>query len=209
MAINNIFGTIGLVDIDVNSNFNSPILTPSTYFIRTINGVRRTVIYYDPDIFNDLIILSASLLIGADEIPWDKHYNTVHDEDTGTAGTSWKPLEDIAISIYPKPKRTSIEGLRRMDVFSTQNYKVPSDYDISNLYTYDWYIVGSANFPDNGNIQTYLNGGKNVNLYFYDADTVTLKLKITNPSGCFKWVIRNLYPGTQTKKLLVVRYPYF
>lgn len=210
MAINNnVSGTIGLVNINVNSNFNSPILTPSSYFIRTINGVRRTVVYYDPDIFENLIILSASLLIGSDEKPWREHYNTVHDEDLGTSGTAWKTLEEIAIPIYPIPKRTKIEGVRRMDVNTTHDYNVPSNYDLPNLYTYDWYIVGSANFPQNGGNQTFIGGGKSVKINFTAVDTVTLKLKITNPAGCFRWVIRNLYPGTLTKKLLVVRYPYF
>ncbi len=207
--VNNISGTIGLVNINVNSTFNSPILTPSSYFIRTINGVRRNIIYYDPDIFDNLIILSASLLIGSDEIPWTHHYNTVHDEDLGTSGTAWKTLEEIAIPIYPRPKRTQIEGIKRMDINSTHTYNVPITYDINNLFIYDWYIEGSANFPQNGNSQVFMNGGKNVNITFTEIDTVTLKLKITNPAGCFRWIIRNLYPCTPTKKLLVVRYPYF
>jgi hypothetical protein len=205
---NNIFGTIGLVNIDVNSNFNSPILTPSSYFVRTINGVRRTVIYYDPDIFTDTIIISASLLIGSDIKPWKYHYNTIHDENLGTSGTAWKPLEDIAIAIYPKPLSTNILGVQRMDVNTTQVYNIIDTYDPNNLFTYDWYIVGSAYFTTNST-ETLLNGGKSVSVFFVAVDTVTLKLKITNPSGCFRWIIRNLYPGTLTKKLLVVRYPYF
>src|SRR6478735_6647876 len=113
---NNIFGTIGLVNIDVDSKFNSPIITPSTYFIRTVNGSKRIKIYYDPDVFNDLIILSASLLIGADEVPFREHYNTVHDEDLGTSGTAWKSIEEIAIPIYPRPKKTLIIGNKKIDV---------------------------------------------------------------------------------------------
>jgi hypothetical protein len=205
---NNISGTIGLVNIG-NNKFNSPILTPTTQFVRTINGVRRTVIYFDPDIFENMVILSASLLIGNDDIPWTEHYNTVHDEDLGTSGTAWKSLEEIAIPIYPTPKRTNIEGIRRMDVNSIHKYNLSTDYDVNNIYIYDWYITGAANFPQNGNLQEYLNAGKQVNIRFTDSDTVTLKLKISNPAGCFRWVIRNLYPGTLTKKLLVVRYPYF
>jgi hypothetical protein len=207
--MNNSFGTFGLVNIDFDNNFNSPILTPSSYFVRSINGVRRTFIYYDPDLFDNMVILSASLLIGGDEIPWKEHYNTVHDEDLGTSGTAWKPLEQIAIPIYPRPKRTKIEGVRRMDVNTIHDYNIPIDYDINNNFTYDWYLVGSANFPENGNSQTFLNGGKSLKILFTDADTVTLKVKITNPAGCFRWIIRNLYPGTLTKKLLIVRYPYF
>lgn len=206
---NNISGTIGLVNININSNFNSPILTPSSFFIRTIRGVRRNVIYYDPDIFDDMVILSASLLIGTDETPWINHYNTIHDEDLGISGTNWKTLEEIAIPIYPKPKKTKIEGVRRMDINTTHDYNVPTNYDINNLFTYDWYLVGSGNFPQNSNQQTFLNGGKSVKVNFTDIDTVTLKLKISNPAGCFRWIIINLYPGTLTKKLLVVRYPYF
>jgi hypothetical protein len=208
MVNNNISGTIGLVNISVNSNFNSPILTPSSYFIRTINGIRRNVIYYDPDIFDNLIILSASLLIGSDEKPWREHYNTVHDENVGTSGTAWQTLEEIAIPIYPRPKRTKIEGVKRMDVNTTHPYNVPSTYDTTNLYTYDWYIEGSAIFTQNSST-TLLNAGKIVNIHFTVTDTVVLKLKITNPAGCFRWVIRTLYPGTLTKKLLIVRYPYF
>ena len=53
--MNNIFGSIGLVNIDVNSTTNSPILTPTTYFVRSINGVRRTSVYLDPDLFNNTV----------------------------------------------------------------------------------------------------------------------------------------------------------
>ncbi len=204
-----ISGTIGLVNYNPNSKFNSPFLTPSSYFVRTINGVRRTTVYYDSDLFDDLIILSVSLLIGSDDIPFHYHYNTVHDEDTGTSGTAWKALEEIAIPIYPRPKRTKIIGQRRMDVGSILEYHIPADYDVGDNFTYDWYLTGDAGFPDNGNSDEYLDAGKSVNIKFNSTDTITLKLKITNPGGCFRYIIRNLYPGTATKKLMVVRYPYY
>ena len=206
--MNNVFGTIGLVNINVSSPFNSPILTPSSYFIRTINGVRSTTIYYDPDIFNNLIVISASLLIGGDIKPWRLHYNTIHDEDLGTSGTAWQELKDIGIAIYPKPQRTNIIGVQRMDINTTQKYNIINTYDLNNLFIYDWYIVGSAYFTLN-NSTTLLNGGKEIFIHFTAIDTVTLKLKVSNPSGCFRWIIRNIYPGTLTKKLMVVRYPYF
>jgi hypothetical protein len=209
--MNNIFGSIGLVNIDVNSKFNNPLLTPTTYFIRTINGVNRTFIYYDSDVFDDMVVLSASLLIGVDETPWKYHYNTMHDENLGSSGTAWKAIEDIAIPIYPVPKRTHIEGLRRMDVNTTHNYNIPNDYDINDLFTYDWYILGDgANFGSGTSGSTIiLDGDKNVDITFNIIDTITLKCKISNPSGCYRWIIRKLYPGTLVKKLMVVRYPYF
>lgn len=208
MNNNNIFGTIGLVNIDVNSKFNSPIITPSTYFIRTINGSKRIKIYYDPDVFNDLIILSASLLIGADEVPFREHYNTVHDEDAGTSGTAWKSLEEIAIPIYPRPKKTLIIGNKKIDVGVIENYHIDSNYDSSNLFIYDWYILGNATFTFN-NTNQYLNAGKSVDINFPIIDTITIKLKITNEAGCFRWIIKNVFPGTKTKNILVIRYPYF
>lgn len=188
----------------------NPVSTPSSTFIRKVNGVNRTFIYYDPDIFNDTIILSCSLLIGEDQTPWYFHYNTTHDEDLGTSGTSWKTLEEICIPIYPKPKSTKIIGQKRMNVGDTLNYHISSPYDSNNIFTYDWFIDGNADFINAGtNSHIKLNAGKSVDINFPVIDTITLKCKISNPSGCFRWIIYNLYPGTLTKKLLVVRYPYF
>lgn len=188
---------------------NSPILTPTSYNIKTINNVRRTTVYYDPEVFEDTILLSASMLIGSDTIPFQYHYNTVHDEDTGVSGTEWKPLEDITIAIYPTPKRTKIEGLKKMDIGSTLNYTIETGYDPTNIYTYDWYLLGSATFPDNLNSTEYLNAGKNVNIFFPVVDNIVIKCKISNPAGCFRWVTKQVFSGQLIKSMLVVRYPYF
>lgn len=186
---------------------NSPILTPTSYNIKTVNNVRRTIVYYDPEVFEDTILLSASMLIGSDTIPFQYHYNTVHDEDTGLSGTDWKPLEAIAIAIYPVPKRTKIEGLKKMDIGSTLNYKIENGYDPTNIYTYDWYLLGNANFSNNST--EYLNAGKNVDITFPSVDNIIIKCKITNPAGCFRWITKQVFAGQLTKSMLVVRYPYF
>lgn len=203
---NNISGTIGLVNV-VNNSFNSVLLTPSNYFVRTVSGVNRVGLFFDSDIFNEQILISASLLIGTDEVPFRTHYNTTHDEITD--GTNWQPLDKITIAINPKPKKTQIIGLRRMDINSIHEYKIDDNYDPNNLFTYDWFLTGSANFPDNGNSQTFLNAGKNIRILFTDADTVSLRVRVGNSSGCFLDIMTRFFPGTLTKKLLVVRNPYF
>jgi hypothetical protein len=196
--MNNIFDSIGF-------GVNNLLLTPTTYFIKKINGSSRIFIYYDKDIFEDTVILSASQLIGEDITPWEYHYNTMHDETI-----IYDTIENIAIPIYPVPKSTKIVGLKRMDIGTFYNYHLPLDYDVNNNYTYDWYIVGNANFGQGTNgVVEILDGGKSVDIFFNDIDTITLKCKITNQNGCFRWIIKNLYPGTATKKLMIVRYPYF
>lgn len=179
-------------------------VAPITKLIKTVKGERRNFIYYDPDVFNDKILLSASLLIGDDEVPFNTHYNTVHDEDLGTSGTNFEDLENITIAIYPKPPSVMLEGVRRMEVNSSREYKLPDDYDTANNFSYDWHLEGPATFDT---IPT--TGDKKVSITFNDMGTVTLKVKITNPGGCYRWVIRNLYPGTLQRRMLVVRNPYF
>lgn len=185
----------------MTNKFNSETLTPKTYFIKTIRGVKRVGIYYEPDIFNENIVLSASLLIGADETPFRTHYNTIHDE------VLVEPIEDIAIPIYKKPESVMINGLKNVDIGKSYHYEI-LDYDLSNSYTYDWYVEGLAYFVSN-NTQSSLNAGKGVDIFFQDIDTITIKLKITNMAGCYRWIIKNVYPGTLNKKIMVVRYPYF
>jgi hypothetical protein len=177
--------------------------------VKTISGVRRNVIYYDPDLFCETILISPSLLIGIDEPPWDTHYNIAHDEDLGTSGTAWKPLEDITVAINPKPKDTQIEGQKRMLADSTHTYTIGQDepYDTGNYFTYDWRLEGSALF-DNAT-QENLNAGKEVDITFNGVQTVTISVTITNTCGCSRVVTRDVYPGTFTRNLLVVRYPYF
>jgi hypothetical protein len=177
--------------------------------VKTISGVRRNVVYYDPDLFCDTILISPSLLIGIDEPPWDTHYNIAHDEDLGTSGSAWKPLEDITVAIHPKPKDTQIEGQKRMLSDATHTYSIGTEepYDTGNYFTYDWRLEGSAIFG-NGT-QENLNAGKEVDITFNGVQTVTISVTITNTCGCFRVVTRDVYPGTFTRNLLVVRYPYF
>lgn len=182
---------------------------PITYLVKTIKGVRRNIIYYDSDIFSEKIILSASLVIGDDESPFNEHYNTIHDEDTGSSGTNFQPLEDIAIAIFPVPAKTSIIGPLRILEGSTTEYYIDSSYDTINDFTYDWKILeGSAIFPSSGT-NSFLDAGKNVDINFPTSGTVQLRVRITNPAGCYRDIIRFLYPGLLPRKMLVVRNSYY
>ena len=182
---------------------------PITYLVKTVKGVRRNIIYYDSDIFSDKIILSASLVIGDDDLPFDEHYNTIHDENNGSAGTNFQPIEDIAITIFPKPTKTSIIGPLRILEGSTTEYYIDSNYDTVGDFTYDWQILeGDAIFTSTGN-NTSLDAGKNVDITFPTSATTRLRLRISNPAGCYRDIIKFLYPGLLTRKMLVVRNSYY
>ncbi len=178
---------------------------------KSIRGVRRNVLYYDADIFCDTILISPTLLIGIDEPPWDTHYNIAHDEIANTSGEYDADLEDITIAINPKPKDTQIEGKKRMIVDSTHTYSIgtESPYDSGDYFTYDWSLEGSASFNGTSGGQLLLDAGKEVDITFTNVDTVTISVTITNTCGCFRVITRDVYPGTFTQNLLVVRYPYF
>ncbi len=181
---------------------NTNLLTPTTVFTKTINNVDRVIIYYDPDLFDNRVLLSASLLIGKDDPNWDFHYNTIHDEDLGVSGNDWKDLEDITIPIYPVPRSTSIIGEKNTYPSEKYTYHIDNNYDIGNQYTYTWSITGDASFVGS-------NTGRKVDILMGDIDTVTIKCLISNNAGCSRYIIKNVYTGTATKKLLIVRYPYF
>jgi hypothetical protein len=175
---------------------------PITYLVKTVKGVRRTLIYYDPDVFDETIILSASLVIGQDDPPFDEHYNTVHDEDLGTSGTAWQPLEDIAIAIYPVPKRTTIEGPIRMKENTTKTYNLPNTYDTGGNFTYQWFIdSGAANIGSQS--------GKTADVNFTGTGTVKLRVRISNAAGCYRDITKFLFPGILPRRMLVVRNSYY
>jgi hypothetical protein len=174
--------------------------SPTTYLVKTVNGVRRTYIYYDPDIFTEQIIISASLLIGDDDSPWDLHYNTVHDEDTGVSGTEWKTLDEIAIPICPLPEKTEIIGNSRVNTNTSITYKVSDKYDLENNYTYNWEV--------DGNVSVSGTSGKTIDITFLAIETVHITLEITNPCGCKRIIKKDIYPGTFKKNLLVLRNSY-
>lgn len=181
---------------------------PITYLVKTVKGVRRTFIYYDPDIFEEKILLSASLLIGEDDTPFTEHYNTSHDEDLGTSGTSFQALDEISIAIFPKPKKTSIRGSLRVLENSSSNYNIDAIYDPSEIFTYDWYIeTGDATFQSTATTET-LDKGKGVTINFGMTGSVRLRCRISNDAGCYRDIIRYIYPGIITKKMLVVRNSY-
>lgn len=173
--------------------------SPSTYLVKTINGSRRIMIYYDPDIFKDTILLSASYLIGNDESPWNEHYNTVHDEITD--GTNFQDLKDITISICPLPLNTEIKGKYRIKTNTQETYSVPIDYDTNNDYIYSWSVLGNATIIGNDN-------EKKVNIIFYSIENVEIILTISNICGCKRVIKRTVYPGTYQRKLLILQNNY-
>jgi hypothetical protein len=199
--MSNTTGQTGLVSY-TQYGINNNLLTPTTVFTKSLNNVNRVVIYYDPDLFHDTVLLSASLLIGKDDPNWEFHYNTIQDEDLGISGTDWKPLEDITIPIYPVPSSTYIIGEKNTYPNEKYIYNIDPKYDSLNQYNYEWSIIGDASFDG-------VDIGKTVSIMMGDVDTVTIKCKISNNAGCFRYIIKNVYTGTATKKLLIVRYPYF
>jgi hypothetical protein len=198
-----------------------PIPTP---LVKTINGVRRVILYYDGDIFDEKITLSASLVIGEapeglfPDIPYNatpkeilafegfSHYNTIHDEDAGTSGTDWKTLEEIGITIYPRPFSTKILGPKRVEFDTTHDYTIDPEYDVLNYFSYEWEIINeSATATINGS-----NLNKNVNITFGSTNgVIALKCKIQNESGCYRYIIKRIIIGIVPKSLLIVRNTYF
>lgn len=181
---------------------------PITYLVKTVKGVRRNFIYYDPDIFEDKILLSASLLIGPDETPFTEHYNTAHDEDLGVSGTNSQALEDIAIEINPVPMKTSMRGPLRALESATVEYYFDPEYDQALNFIYDWYIDNGPGIFQSTSNATFLDGGKNVDVTFTGTGTVQMRCRISNNGGCYREIVRFLYPGILTKKMLVVRNSY-
>lgn len=184
--------------------------------VKTVSGVRRNVVYYDPELFCETILISPSLLIGIDEPIWDTHYNVAHDEGTNAINGEYDaPLEDITVPINPKPRDTQIEGQKRMLVNSTHTYSIGTEepYDVGDYFTYDWRLEGTAYFEGGSTSgtsgQIALDAGKEINITFPTPQTITISVTITNTCGCSRVVTRDVYPGTLTRNLLVVRYPYF
>lgn len=171
--------------------------SPITYLTKVISGSKRTVIYYDPDIFLNMIILSASLLIGRDETPFAEHYNTIHDEDTGISGTDWKELSDIAISICPLPPFTNIIGETRVGLNTPNRYTI--NYTDNN-YTYNWSVDNGADLDIVSNFEVIVT--------FSSVNNTTLTLEIINSCGCRRIIRKIIYPGSSNKSLLVVRNSY-
>jgi len=173
--------------------------SPTTYLIKTIRGSDRVFIYYDPDIFTEKILISASLLIGEDQIPFDYHYNTIHDEISD--GTNFEILDDITIKICPLPIRTEIIGESRIDINSEELYNITPLYDTENLYTYKWETTNGTIIGNDNE--------KELRIIFDNNNITTLSLTITNPCGCQRVIYKILYPGTKSKKILVLRNTYF
>lgn len=199
-------------------------MSKPTATVKTINGVRKVILYYDENLFDEMIIISASLIIGEapvglfPDIPHDateqellafngfSHYNTLHDEDTGTSGTAWKTLEEIGIAIYPKPQSTRIIGYNRVEFNSEHDFYIDPQYDLSNNYTYTWQIINETG-------TAVINGSnlnKNINVTFGSNNgIVVLMCKIENLSGCYRYILKRIVIGIVPKSLLVVRNTYF
>lgn len=201
---------------------SKPIPTPLT---KTINGVQRVILYYDADIFDEKITLSASLIIGEappglfPDIPSTatpmeiaafggfSHYNTIFNENAGTSGTNWQPLELIGITIYPKPGNTKIIGAKRVEPSTiNQDYTIDPNFDLNNNFTYFWDIINETS-------SAVINGSninKNINVSFGSSHgIIALRCKITNLSGCYRYIIKRIIIGIVPKSLLIVRNTYY
>jgi hypothetical protein len=205
---------------------------PTTFITKTVRGSRREILSYDADVFHENIILSASLIIkdikeeGLYDVPFDSpdaipkygitHYNTVHEAEPLSMSSEILPdgwsfyqtwhtqdLYDLLpIKIYPKPKSTNILGHKQVDKNSQHSYSINKYYGEEG-FTYQWSIEGLASF-DGSNLE------KEVVLNFGSEDSkIILTCKITNPSGCYRYIIKNIYIGLIHRDLLVIRNTYF
>jgi hypothetical protein len=184
---------------------------PYSFQTKTVRGTRRQILFFDQDVFNEKIVLSVSMLISEDDLPYDSldtdelaaqgvtHYNTIH-EDTSLE----QSLEDIAIVVHPKPLSTKIIGAKRVGKGSSFTYNIDRYYDPKQDFGYEWTLSGNASFS--GSVRNT----KTVTVNFGDEDgKVVLMCKITNKAGCYRYIIKNIYIGIVSKDMLVVRNTYF
>jgi hypothetical protein len=183
---------------------------PYTFQVKTVRGTRRQILFFDEDVFNEKLTLSASLVISNNDLPSDSpdtegikthgvlHYNSIH-EDTSLE----QSLDELAIVVHPKPSSTRVIGAKRVEKGSTYPYSIDSHYDPNSLFSYEWSLTGNATFSGS-------NLSKAVNLIFGNEDgKVELVCKITNEAGCYRYIIKNIYIGIVSKDMLVVRNTYF
>jgi hypothetical protein len=184
---------------------------PYTFQVKTVRGTRRQILFFDEDVFNDKITLSASLQISNQDLPFNAtdtealeaegvtHYNTIHDEAVELA----QPLDELAIVVHPKPKSTRIIGAKRVEKGSSYGYNIDRYYDQTDNFTYEWSINGNASFSGSNHEQTVV-------LNFGSEDgKIELTCKISNEAGCYRYIIKNIYIGIVSKDMLVIRNTYF
>jgi hypothetical protein len=146
--------------------------------------------------------------------PLVTHYNTTHEAlapvlttETLTDGNTFyhsnhtQDLDDITITIYPKPQTTLIKGNKKVEKNSQYTYYIDNDYG-SEDFVYNWDIDGAS-------FQGSNLGVKEVTINFGGEDgKVILTCKITNGAGCFRVIKKNIYIGLIHKDLLVIRNTY-
>ena len=160
-----------------------------SYLLKRVNGVQRVVLFYDPDVFEDDVLLSASLLTGED-VPFKSHYNTLHFPAAQYGN---------GIVIYGIPSATRIIGLRRVLPASTHKYSISDRYDPSHLYTYAWEITEGA-----GTITPV--DARHITVEFADDTYVcNLQCTITNGGGAQRRVHALINVGIIPQKLMVLR----
>jgi hypothetical protein len=160
-----------------------------THLVKTVSGIKRYILYYDPDIFKDKVILSASLMLDGEKY----HYNNIFEEPE-------EAVDLEAVSIYPQPQSTLIDGSKKVEVNAEQSYTIGAGYDPEGVYNYQWSVEGNASI-------TGMNG-RTLTVAFGEKGKATLTCYITNPAGCGRTVTKNVYIGTAPNKLLIVRNNY-
>ena len=97
------------------------------HLIHKIENLDNFIVYYDADIFSQSVDVSINLTLQEfgetiyhdDECLEPVEYNTIHDEQIGTNGTSgdleYQDLSEIAVHFCAKPKKIYINGPQFVD----------------------------------------------------------------------------------------------
>jgi hypothetical protein len=172
----------------------------NTNLVTTVGGQRRYLIYYDPAVVTNDVLLSVSqIIVQPDDWHYDQpketHYSTIMDESTAGYSSLW----DIGIAIYQKPATTSILGTLRVKENSTKNYSIPATFDPSGLYNYQWSITGPATI-------TSSSSGKNIDVFFGESGVVKITCTITNgDNGCYSSNLIEIDVGLFFRRMLIAR----
>ena len=159
-----------------------------SHVLHTRKGVRRTTLYYDPNVFTEDMTLSVSLLVGED-VPGETHFNTLQTEGEYKDG----------ILVHAVPLETRVLGMKNVVAPLITSYFISSEYDPDNAYTYTWRVSeGTARLTGEAT-------GKEVSVAFSEDGVSRLECTITNEFGGHRTVAMSIVAGLTPQTILVVR----
>lgn len=135
----------------------------ATNLVKNINNRKRFTVYYDPSFFNEDITLSIHLVRNKSNPIKKLEYNTIYDETYSTSGLAHlylgidetdspiygEELTEIGIHLNAIPPITQILGNTTVKFGNSYTYTIPSNYDLNNLYTYEWSVDNGSIVGDN------------------------------------------------------------